>query len=322
MNKKLIYFCISSAILLFSILVFFLAPAINGLVPKKEWNEEACQYYVDAYNGIKNDDSPENEIVAKEYKRFKDRCYQRKAMMGLEYSAYVLNILFGLVCTFLGFLYFMDIPNISKIGKIIGLIGLFCGIIGFVLTFVYVIESGLVFDSPASKCIMCQAENAFSIDYKFRIDNEGRYLKYENGRYKCIFYDKDVLSSLYLKYSDYGNKYLGYYEDHFDYFDGECYVDTSIDYYYCKEREEGRVSEPKIDNCDNLFYDYSSVNENLFSNPYKYIYDQWLTTLIFSCFIFIFHIGLAVFGFLLFREENETNEKTSPVVISDSNKNI
>ena len=322
MNKKLIYFCISSAILLFSILVFFLAPAINGLIPKKEWNEESCQYYVDTYNGIKHDDSPENELLIKEFKRFKDRCYQRKAMIGLEYSAYVLNILFGLVCTFLGFLYFLDIPNISKIGKIIGLIGLVCGIIGFVLTFVYVIESGLVFDSPSSKCQLCEADNGYSRTYTFRIDKKGRYLKYENGRYKCIFYDKDDVTSLYLKYSDYGNKYLAYFEDYFDYFDGDCHVSNSIDYRYCQQREEGTVSEPKTDNCDYLFYDYYTINSNLFSNPYKYIYDQWLATLIFSCFIFIFHIGLAVFGFLLFRETNEENRMPSLVVISDSNKKI
>lgn len=322
MNNKLIFFCISSAILLFSILVFFLAPAINGLIPRKEWNDETCQYFTDTYNQLKkyNYGGPEEEIVKKEYKSYKDRCYQRKAMIGLEYSAFILNILFGIVCTFLGFLYFFDMLNINKIGNIIGLIGLVCGSIGFVLTFVYVIESGLVFNSAASPCTMCLAENGYQTFYNYRIDKNGHYLKYENGRYKCIFYEKNNMGSLYLRYSDYGNKYLGYYKNNFDFFDGSCTGNIPIDYENCNRREESSFSEPKINNCDNLFYEFEYTN--IFSNPFKIIYDQWVATIIFSCFIFIFNIGLGVFGFLLFREANGAIGKPSIVIVSDSNKNI
>ena len=49
--------------------------------------------------------------------------------------------------------------------------------------------------------------------------------------------------------------------------------------------------------CDKL-YNFSSRN----INEQKIIYDYWLTSLIFSCFIMVLYIVLALFGFLLFRE--------------------
>ena len=52
------------------------------------------------------------------------------------------NIIFSFICAFAGYLLY---KNISSDGKYIGLIGLGFGVVGFVLTLVYVIESGLVF---------------------------------------------------------------------------------------------------------------------------------------------------------------------------------
>lgn len=89
-------------------------------------------------------------------------------------------------------------------GKIPSFAGLGTGIVGFVLTLVYVIESGLVFN-----------DNDGSMDIK--IDSDGSLLKWDNSKnnYVCIFYDKDNEESLYLKYSNYGNKFLNYNKDVF-----------------------------------------------------------------------------------------------------------
>ena len=35
----------------------------------------------------------------------------------------------------------------------------------------------------------------------------------------------------------------------------------------------------------------------------KYIFDMWITTIIFSCLIIVCDIGLAIFGFLLFKSD-------------------
>ena len=54
-------------------------------------------------------------------------------------------------------------------------------------------------------------------------------------------------------------------------------------------------SDPK--RCDKIYkVDFTTDNEN------KILYDRWLTSLILSCFIFLFDIGLAIFGFLLFND--------------------
>ena len=40
------------------------------------------------------------------------------------------------------------------------------------------------------------------------------------------------------------------------------------------------------------------TGEIMNNNSNKVVYDRWLTTMIFSCFIFLLDIGLAIFGFL------------------------
>jgi len=50
--------------------------------------------------------------------------------------------------------------------------------------------------------------------------------------------------------------------------------------------------------CNFLFYLHQSDSTN------KYIYDRWITSIIFSSFIIVSDIGLILFGFLIFKEGN------------------
>ena len=153
-----------------------------------------------------------------------------------------------------------------------------------------------------------------------RIDSDGALLEWKNNKYTCIFYNKNDKDSIYLRYSDYGKKYLNYHKDlHYPDDDkkfmlqsttsGGC-IYNSISYETCKNIDEGTYTifssklkyydnshNPKGD-CDKLYYSSSGPTDN--SN--KVLYDRWLTTIIFSCFIILLNIGLAIFGFLLFRE--------------------
>lgn len=52
-----------------------------------------------------------------------------------------------------------------------------------------------------------------------------------------------------------------------------------------------------LNNCDYLY----ATPEDDINN--KYLFDRWVTTLIFSCFIIACDIGLAIFGFLLFKSD-------------------
>ena len=325
--KKLIFFCIASAILLFSIIVVNIAPIINyrlgrgiyrpsGEPAFKGWSDLSCKSISDNYNIKKdldlinfvnqNDKDKQLDVLKKKL----NKCNRKKAMAGLEITVFNINIIFATICTFLGLLLYLDKINT---GKKVGLIGLGCGGIGLILTLVYVIESGLIFNDVAD-------ENP-----EPRIDSDGALLEWNSSknRYTCIFYEKDNKDSLKLKYSDYGISYLNYRKDiayiinekNHEY-NGCQYTVASLSSLWtdCKTRVETDAnpsttksnyydvsdSTKKIGECNKLYY----YDNNIYTNEKKILYDCWLTTIILSCFIILFSIGLAIFGFLLIREPN------------------
>ena len=64
-------------------------------------------------------------------------------MYGLEYSSLIIDVICGLVCIILGLIHYFDVAKPFE--KFTGIIGLSSGIIGFVLTLVYVCYSGYIF---------------------------------------------------------------------------------------------------------------------------------------------------------------------------------
>ena len=331
--KKLIFFAIASAILLFSIIVINIAPAINGLVEGDYWSARSCKYLSNIYD--ENKKNHVSDEALKFIKKWLNRCNRKQAMIGLEYVVSNLNIIFGFICALLGFLLFI---NVGNMGKYTGLIGLGVGFVGFVLTFVYVIESGLVFDDIDTDIDL----DTFSIGTQMRIDSDGAHLEWNGNKYTCIFYKKDNEDSVSLRYSDYGNKVLSYNED-LNFLEGDnefifrahdfsttqsggCIYNSIDKWEKCKELDEGTsftellnlnskikyydyAGNPKGD-CDKLYYiDMGNLPK---TNEKKILYDRWLTTLILSCFIFLLNIGLAIFGFLLFRESGGSS---GPVAI-------
>ena len=332
---KTLYFCFAGAILLFSVIVVNIAPAINDLVEGSYWSSRSCSYLNDEYKYTKSKKVPGDYLTQEQkdeeldyYKKAKNRCERKKAMVGLEYTALNINLVCGFICTLLGFFHFFNIGG--DMGKIPSFAGLGTGIVGFVLTLVYVIESGLVF-------------NDIDGSGEIRIDSDGSFLKWDNSRnsYVCTFYDKDNKDSLYLKYSDYGNKFLNYnkdvyfkeeekkyeYESHSHsgnsnikvhrggcnykgYSNGDLDLYSGNLFYNCKLYEEKKDTlakleyfdnSNKIGDCNKLYY----INTYIRNNSNKRLYDHWLTTIILSCFIFIFDIALALFGFLLMSNSNK-----------------
>ena len=330
--NKLLFLCISLTILLFSVIVTNVAPIIKKKVGSS-WAYYSCGLYSDQYNyeeeRVKGLSSDQKDERLKPIKKEKTRCDRRKAMNGLEYVVSNLNIIFGFVCAFAGFLLYFNIGNLGNDGKYIGLIGLGCGVVGFVLSLAYVIESGLVFTDVDGDLLNINAN--YNFPYQAKIDSDGAYLKWNDSkkRYECIFYKKDKEDSLFRKYSDYGNKYLNYIKDiNFDdkkkkQYTG-CKKEIPMDelYEYCSVLSTKSDDEIKNNynsynspvnyiikkiqyndnngndlDCNKIYY-YSRDTDN----SLKVIYDYWITSLIFSCFIMVLHIVLALFGFLLFRE--------------------
>ena len=61
---------------------------------------------------------------------------------------------------------------------------------------------------------------------------------------------------------------------------------------------QGSDATHKYSDCDKLYsISFTTEVEN------KYLYDRWVTTIIFACFIIACDIGLAIFGFLLFKSD-------------------
>ena len=346
--KNLLFLCIATCIFILSVIVLNIAPIINGLLGKgirdsngetnsDGWFDKDCDYYNDNYKinkKISLEETGRTQEEQDEYIEFlkegRDKCNRNKAMAGLEYSAFNANVIFGLTCAILGLLKYFG----NNLGKSIAFIGIASGIIGFVLAFVYVIYSGIIFTQDVAN----KNYDSFSHTYQnalIKVDSEGAHLKWDDskGGYVCIFYDKDNKDSVYLKYSDYGSKYLNYNKDVYFKEDSKryeyyrvgtvgittgCFENSNPENFWenCKSYDEGQPflpdpdvkqkaeiyddSEKKLGECDKLYF----IVENK-SNAKKILYNQWLTTIILGIFISIFDIGLTIFGFLLLMDLNK-----------------
>jgi hypothetical protein len=244
-----------------SVIVLNVAPSINGLVGKGHYDllgnslmnsysgfaDFPCSRYTDEYNDIKDGvtnfagTQEAKEKYLDQLKDGKSDCLRKKAYIGLEYSAFNIDVIFGFICAILGLLLYSG----NNIGKIVGLIGLASGAVGFALTFVYIIYSGIVFNNDVVGKDYSDPTNPYS-GLALATKSDGAVLEWKDNKYVCIFYDKDNKDKLYRKYSNYGVKYLNYYhlngkdkdEEYYKY--SQC-IDsfTLLDWDTCKNYDEG-----------------------------------------------------------------------------------
>ena len=212
-------------------------------------------------------------------------------MYGLEYSSLILDVTLGFICTILGLLHYFDVAKPFE--KISGIIGLATGVIGFVMTLVYICYSGYIFTNDVA-----YREYDGSGNHILKLDGDGALAeKQSDGRYKCIYYDKDKKDAIYAKYNDLGKKQYNYEKKR--HYDNSKYEDCdwSVSINDCNSNE-GYLTLTILSSCNKA---YSNSPEDDFDN--KYLFDRWITTFIFSCFICASCIGLAIFGFLLFKSD-------------------
>jgi len=348
--KNLIFLCIASAIFIFSVISLNVAPTINGLVGKGKykrngdldstnygWADYPCSYYSNLYNDNKDKSVSEGHWADQEDKDYhldlvkegKNNCLKKQAMIGLEYSSFNINVIFSFICAILGILLYSG----NNIGKIVGLIGLGTGVIGFVLTFIYIIYSGIIFNNDVVDKDYKLAGDPYANLYP-STKPDGAFLKWKDDKYVCIYYDKDNKDKLYRKYSDYGNMNLNYYhfdsknkdDDYYKYKkagsskNSGCADDISdfkgIDVWdTCKNLDEGNSdSKYKIKDengnekgeCDKIYLLPFTTTSVPTTNEKRKLYNYWVTTIVFGCFIFVLDIGLAIFGFLIFKDSKGT----------------
>jgi len=99
-----------------------------------------CQELVDQYDDERREkpDMPDSTRKTREINIRK--CKNRKAFYNMEYTSFIFNIVIGFVCVLLG-LYGLQKEIIPKTG----FIGMGCGLVGLVLTLVYVIYNGVIY---------------------------------------------------------------------------------------------------------------------------------------------------------------------------------
>jgi len=299
--KKTMFLVFSGAIVIFSVICICSAPIINKVLNESlEWGYLNCQRESDIYKNTKDTTTLTGDAkdqLLKPLKKSLNLCNRKKAMYGLEYSSLIIDINLAFICLILGLFHYCDIGKPFE--KVTGIIGLATGIIQFVLTLVYVCYSGYIFTNDVPE----------DSNY-FKANSEGIVATWDatKSKYKCNFYDKDDEDALYAKYSDLGKKIYNYNKDIYQAADTDkvkkCIYNYDSNEYKnfaddCNGGEgyvEGDSGE-KYSICDDLYVKYSSS----FSN--KYVYDRWVTTIIFACFIIACDIGLAIFGFFLFKSD-------------------
>lgn len=307
MNKNFIFFLIATIILILSIAVLYIAPIINGSLGE-EWKTLNCLvksdnievYEEDISSTTDKDEKKQKEKILKYYKKNRDLCYREKAMYGLEFSAFTINVIVGSICSLLGFIHYLD-EGKSFIPKT-GLIGLFSGGIGFVITVVYFIYNILVYTSPSEEK---------------KVDENMRYAKWDSSKkvYSCSFYNEDNPDSIYAKYSELGKKQYNYNKKLFLTYEFE----ENSEIHGCKyDKADSCQFKNNITTDNQEPYSYISNNdvkecEYLYMEPTdkfvnKDLNDRWLTTIILSAITILCNAGLAILGFLLFKNKEESGE--------------
>ena len=157
MSNQLLFLIFSFSLFILSTITICLAPIINGAdkgVIFKDWNIQNCKLLEDIYqhdNNEKKYDLALQEIKVKEKieKRKITECKRHKVMYGLEYAAFIIDIIFGFICFFLGIIHFLEQGNYFE--KYTGIIGLLFGIIISILTIIYIGFSAYIFNNEVVK---------------------------------------------------------------------------------------------------------------------------------------------------------------------------
>ena len=284
------FFICSIAILVFAIINYDIGPIINKKVGTN-WATNSCKKIKDDYYKDKAD----NPNMSKEDKDDWDfqisECNNKRAMHNMEYT----SVTFNAIISFIGIFLAAQKTLFPKTG----LVGMGCGIVGFLLTFIYVIYNGVVYTHYYDRASI------------YKTDGNGAVAELKGDKYKCFFFNKvNDTRSIIAKYSDliksrynYDLKLQNSFED--DYEKKGCKLNSlKIDdcgrsefiigkkTYYDKEYEQH--------DCTKLFYQNTAYDNN--QNYDKSA--RFLTCLLLSIFTLLCYCGFIFSSFKLFKESS------------------
>jgi len=267
-----------------------------------------CEKKKDELDDAKDQPGVNDDVIKYYYEYSYNACQRKKGMHDMEYTAFIFDIVIGLICGLLGLLHIFEVKKdfVSNTG----LIGIICGVIGFVLTFVYVIFNGLVYTTVYAGTIDISTG---SIDGVLKRDEDYAIAEKDGDTFKCLYFDNQAnFFSAFAKFSDLGKKQYNYDKDIKDDVQNgkipSVCIDTDTDNnggnfaFKCAQREKlritGYITSLISQGCQKIYIKSVRSNDGIEN---KDLSDRFLTTLILSLFVCLASIGLALFGFLLFK---------------------
>lgn len=317
MNNNLIFFLSGALIVVLSVAVLSTGVVINKIIgvdsgwfpshlspagssfsfSSSDWATLNCQLLDDKYKELEEKWEKEDDADSKKQKKktldyfgqVLNSCNRRKAFYGLEYSALIIDICAGFICSVLGLLHYLNEGKSFSTKS--GLIGLVFGAVGFVMTLVYLIYSILVYTKDGGRIT--------------KLDSDGSFATLSNGEYKNTYYKENDIFSMTAKYSEYGKKQYNYNKEIYQNYNYE----SSSEYY----KTGACISSPDFEEKNVGTYYYGGASSakpclKLYKQPYpnydnKSLSDRWLTSIILTALIMLCTICLALFGFLLFKDK-------------------
>ena len=289
------FFICSCAILALAITNFSIGPVINKRIDPS-FSVLNCDYYLDNYERAKEKNPNMKEITKEQYEFNIYLCKNGKAMVNMEYCSFFFNTAIGFICVLLG-LHALQKDVIPKTG----FIGMACGIVGFVLTFVYVVLNGIIYT------------NYFPSTNNLKIDGDGAFAELDGEKYRCLYFKKqgDTIAIM-AKLSDLIKSQYNYNRALNDSFNTEVDKNTSTS--TCSTNREiiescgeleyiveiGRykyLENSEIKQCNKLYY------RELYRDYKNYdLSARFLTALLLSIIILLFYCGLIYSGFMMQKE--------------------
>ena len=305
MNKELIFLIVSLSILGLSIICTLTAPIINNINDDfSRWGKINCKFFSD-----KESNSNDLDEIQR-MKKLKNLCNRQKAMYNLEYISLILNIILSFITSQLSLLLYFKIGG--SIDKISGIFGIITAIICFILTFVYICCSGYIFNNDTAYKTLDpddDANNYNSItNCEKKLFGNGAIYKWiddsASSSHKITVYDNDNSDDAqYAKYKDLGKKQYNY--------DKKLYEMYSKTTHPCFVTSTSLSNRPiKSESPSTIYCDYS------YWEPYpdsknKYLFDNWVVTIIFCCFIIVGQIGVGIFGFMIYKGKSDDGQLIS-----------
>ena len=308
MLKGLIFFCCSCCILIFTIINLSVGPIVSGTISNNEVDMRTpglglislgsnggtlnCAYLSDQYDKVKSGLTDKEDKYI--YKWAINECSRRKGLHVMEYMSFIFDMIIGFVCGLLGLLHHFDLKKdfVSKTG----LIGLGCGIVGFVLSFIYVVYNGIVYTNYYDEII-------------YKRDSDGIFAEWKGNHYECYYFDDENPHAVIAKYSDLINKQYNYDKDLIEKFSSSDSEEYNCEYSsyasVCSAAENLPIAQQPYSDTSGKVCKYLYIDSSTSNVTNKDKSDRFLTTLILSLFVCLANIGLAIFGFLLYRTPGE-----------------